>query len=128
MNDEVTIWVFAESEGAIASSGVDGERASADTGGSFAPSPSSVAQQVKGLLKKERVPLDAQALKRQMNGLMQVVGDLFRQAEQQTGMQLDEVSLSVEINAQGQIGIVGNGGKVGNSGGITMKFTRPPQS
>lgn len=128
MSDELEIWVFAETEGAIASLGVDGARVSEDTGGSFSPSPNRVAEGVKGLLKKKRVPLDAQALKSQMNGLMQVVGDLFRQSEHQTGMHLEEVSLTVEINAEGQIGIVGNGGKLGNSGGIAMKFTRPPQS
>jgi hypothetical protein len=44
-----------------------------------------------------------------------------------TGLQLDEVELSVEINAEGQLSIVGKGGKLGNSGGMTLKFMRPTQ-
>ena len=40
-------------------------------------------------------------------------------------MQLNEVTLSVEINGEGQVSLVGTGGKLGNKGGITLKFTRP---
>jgi hypothetical protein len=60
-----------------------------------------------------------------MDGLLNVVGELFGQADQQTGMKLNEVELSVEINAEGQVSLVGNGGKLGNTGGITLKFIRP---
>ena len=77
-------------------------------------------------LTKKRVPLDAAALKAQMAGLLKVVGDLFDQAEEQTGMRLNEVELSVEINAEGQVSLVGTGGSVANKGGITLKFARPP--
>jgi hypothetical protein len=52
-----------------------------------------------------------------------VVGDLFEQAEQKpNGMVLDEVELSVEINAEGQVSIMGSGGKLGSKGAITLKF------
>jgi hypothetical protein len=75
--------------------------------------------------KRKRVSLDALALKEQMGGLLSVIGDLFDQADQQTGMKLSEVELSVEINAEGQVSLVGTGGKLGNTGGITLKFIRP---
>jgi len=37
---------------------------------------------------------------------------------------LDEVELSVEINAQGQVSIMGNGGSLSDKGGIKLKFKR----
>ncbi|MBD1869323.1 hypothetical protein H6F95_18860 [Cyanobacteria bacterium FACHB-471] len=122
-----TIWVLVEKEEFIESSIIDGERSGEDTGGGYDCPPSVISDRVSRLFTKKRIPLDAQALKTQMNGLMQVVGDLFTQAEQNNGMCLDEVTLSVEVNAEGQIGLAGNGGKLGNTGGITMKFTRLPR-
>jgi hypothetical protein len=49
----------------------------------------------------------------------------FSQADASTGLRLDEVELSVEISAEGQLSIVGNGGKLGNTGGIkwTLFYT-----
>ncbi|MEO0406665.1 MAG: hypothetical protein AAF289_04870 [Cyanobacteria bacterium P01_A01_bin.135] len=98
-----------------------GSRSGEDIGGGFGP---TAAEQITKLVRK-RVPLDAAALKTQMNGLINVVGDIFAQADAQTGMQLSEVELSVEINGEGKVSIVGNGGKIANTGGITLKFTRP---
>jgi hypothetical protein len=61
-----------------------------------------------------------------MTSLLAVVNDLFTQADRTTGLQLQEVELSVDINAEGQISLVGNGGKLGNQGGIKLKLTRAP--
>jgi len=116
MAEEPTLWVVAEASDPDA---VSGERRSKDTGGQFR---SRAAETLRSLVR-QRVPVDAVALKAQMNGLLKVVGDLFEQAEQQTGMQLQEVELSVEINAAGQVSLVGTGGSIGNKGGITLKFT-----
>jgi hypothetical protein len=119
MSEESTIWIVAEE---ISESGsLSGARESVDTGGGFG---SRVTEKVTTIIHK-RVPIDALALKAQMGGLLKVVGDLFDQAEQQTGMKLSEVQLSVEINTEGQVSLVGSGGKVANKGGITLKFTRP---
>jgi hypothetical protein len=73
---------------------------------------------------RRRVPLDAKALKTQMSGLISVVGVLFTQTEQQPGMQLAEVELSVEINGEGQVSLIGMGGTIANKGGINLKFVR----
>jgi hypothetical protein len=60
-----------------------------------------------------------------MEGLIHVVSDLFTTAEARTGMQLDEVQLSVAISADGKVNILGmGGGGLANSGGITLKFIR----
>jgi hypothetical protein len=120
MSEESTIWIVAEE--ITESSNVSGARDSIDTGGGFGL---KVSEKVTSIFTKKRVPLDAVALKSQMSGLLKVVGDLFNQAEEQTGMKLSEVQLSVEINAEGQVSLVGNGGKLANKGGITLKFTRP---
>ncbi len=57
--------------------------------------------------------------------MLAIVNDLFSQADTSTGLRLDEVELSVGISAEGQLSLVGNGGKLGNTGGIKLKFTRP---
>lgn len=119
MSEESTIWIVAEE--ITESRNASGARDSIDTGGGFAL---KVSEKVTSIFTK-RVPLDAVALKSQMSGLLKVVGELFNQAEEQTGMQLSEVQLSVEINTEGQVSLVGSGGKLANKGGITLKFTRP---
>jgi hypothetical protein len=40
-------------------------------------------------------------------------------------LRLNEVSLTVEITAEGGLSILGAGSKLGGKGGITLKFTRP---
>lgn len=42
-------------------------------------------------------------------------------------VQLEEITLSVQVNAKGELSILGAGGEMGGSGGITLKFTRPKQ-
>jgi hypothetical protein len=59
-----------------------------------------------------------------MQGLLQVVGDVFDQASRQSGLQLDEIELAVEINAEGQVSLLGNGGKLADKGAIKLKFKR----
>ncbi len=69
-----------------------------------------------------------QKLEEEMGHLMQVVDRLFNRTQQQgnkkPGMQLDEIELSVEINGEGQISILGTGGKAGGKGAIKLKFKR----
>ncbi len=120
MSESSQIWIVTETETPAA---VEGERGIRDIGARFN---SNVADAVRALSRK-RTPVDAAMLKAQMNGLLKVVGELFEQAEQQTGMPLKEVELSVEINAEGKVSLVGSGGSIGNKGGITLKFA-PRQS
>lgn len=124
---EDTLWIVAgteEIEAVEEASDAEGRRSSRDASGGFGP-PRQVFEAAKVTVKRKRVPLDARALKAQMQGMISTVNELFDQATSQTGLQLNEVELSVEINAEGQVSLIGTGGKVSNKGGITLKFTRP---
>jgi hypothetical protein len=122
MADEAAqLWLVTEVETTETTEVVRGGRGGRDLGGSF--DSSRMAGQVKTIVR-QRIPLDAVALKTQMSGLLQVVGQVFDQANHQTGLQLDEVELSVEINAQGQVSIMGSGGSLGDKGAIKLKFKR----
>ncbi|WP_414579668.1 hypothetical protein [Anabaena sp. CCY 9402-a] len=61
-----------------------------------------------------------------MTHFLEVVGRLFNRAEQQAngGMQLDEIELSVEISAEGEVKLIGNGAKAGGKGAIKLVFRR----
>ena len=63
-----------------------------------------------------------------MRHFLQSVGRIFNDAERQTtqspGMRLDEIELSVEINGEGEVKLLGTGGKAGGKGAIKLKFKR----
>ena len=124
MAETISIVTETEITDAVVQEIIKGSRDSnTDTGGGFGPKKNPITQMV-GRVFKERKTLDATLLKQQMSGLLKVVGSLFEEAEQQTGMRLTEVELSVEISGEGEVSLVGNVAKVGNQGGITLKFTR----
>ena len=74
------------------------------------------------------VPVSTQKLEAEMTKFLQVVSKLFSHAEQQvnskSGLKLDEIEVSVEINGEGEVKLLGTGGKVGTKGGITLRFKR----
>ncbi|NJL62396.1 MAG: hypothetical protein HC903_11850 [Methylacidiphilales bacterium] len=78
------------------------------------------------------VQVDAEKLEQEMSRFLLVVDKVFTRAEQQTeaksgkksGMQLDEIELSVEINGEGQVKLLGSGTKAGGKGGIKLTFRR----
>lgn len=115
------IWFVVETEISRTVEDVQrGERAGEDIGGSFRQ---RVKEQISTFVE-ERVPLDAAALREQLNGLLKILGDVSDKASQQSGLQLDEVELAVEITGEGQVNILGNSGKLGNKGAIKLKFKR----
>ncbi|MBE8968021.1 hypothetical protein IQ277_17910 [Nostocales cyanobacterium LEGE 12452] len=74
------------------------------------------------------VKVSVSELEQKMCRFLQSVSCLFKQAEQQTihssGILLDEIVLSVEISGEGEIKLMGTGGKAGSKGAITLKFKR----
>lgn len=124
MIEENILWVVAETEVTTEKFEIDGRRSGEDVSGGFG-STKKAFEAAQTIIKRKRVSLDAKALKTQMENMLSVVDSLFEQANVQTSLQLKEIELSVEVNAEGQLSLVGNGGKLGNQGGITLKFIRP---
>lgn len=83
--------------------------------------------EVRARLALKEVELNVTDLERKMSSFLQMVSRLFQQAEQQvtsrSGLQLDEVELSVEIGGKGEIKLVA-GGEVSGKGAIKLKFRR----
>lgn len=76
----------------------------------------------------DAVKVSAQTLEENMTNFLQVVGRLFSRAEKQanvnSGLQLEEIELSVEISGEGQVKLIGNGAKAGGKGAIKLVFRR----
>ena len=68
--------------------------------------------------------ISAEDLKREIGNLLAVVGDVFDQARPEAGLSLEDVELSIEISSEGQISILGSGGKISGTGGIKLTFKR----
>ncbi len=73
-----------------------------------------------------RIPVKAEKLEQGVTDFLQVMGRVMRQARRTAGdlgeMELDEVELAVEVNGEGQLSLLGSGGKVGGKGAMTLKF------
>ena len=115
-----SLWFVTEIASAETVEVAEGSRSSEDVGGGFG---SSVVQQTRKSLT-QRVQVNVEDLKREIGNLLGVVGDVFDQARDETGMSLEEVELSIEVSSEGQISILGSGGKIGGSGGIKLSFKR----
>ena len=76
--------------------------------------------------------LNVAELELRMAGFLGMVSRIFRTAERETqrttGMSLDEIELSVEIGAEGEIRLIGSGAKASGKGAIKLKFKRNKES
>ena len=70
------------------------------------------------------VQVGVENLQANMSEFLGLVGDLFQQAEQNSGMKLDEVELSVEITGNGEVKLIGSGIGLEAKGAIKLKFKR----
>lgn len=83
------------------------------------------------LIRQHRVPVSAEKLRQEVTNFLSVIGQVFQQAQQSassfSGVELDEIELSVEVNGEGQLSLLGSGGKVGGKGAMKLKFklTKP---
>ena len=70
----------------------------------------------------------AEALATQMSQFMRVISRVFAEAQKQTvpdsGLQLDEIKLAVEISGKGEIKLMGTGVETSGKGAIELKFKR----
>ena len=118
---ERTIWIVTEATPESPEE-IEGERWGRDTGGGFGTTRGPSKQQP----APRALPVSFETLKQNAGDFLDMVGELFDRAERQQspGMKLDEVELAVEINGEGQLSLLGTGGKVGGKGAITLKFKR----
>ena len=114
-----TIWVISRET--PETSTFDGSRSSEDTGGLL----DDTTYEEGDIVSTQRRSVEVDKLKREMKDFLQAMREILDEAEQpESKMQLNEVELSVEINGQGQIGLLGIGGQIGGKGAMTLKFKR----
>lgn len=130
VEEPITEEVITESER-------DGTRdGSRDTGGGWGTEPrrsrvDAINQFRERVVTRQRIGVDSGKLKSQLQDLVATVNELFDVnqpnpiTEPAPGLQLEEITLSVQVNAKGELSILGTGGEIGGSGGITLKFARP---
>jgi hypothetical protein len=118
--EQGSLWFVTEVAATETVEVTEGGRSSEDVGGGFG---SSLVQQTRKSLS-QRVQINADDLKREIGNLLAVVGDVFDQARSEVGLSLEEVELSIEVSSEGQISILGSGGKIGGTGGIKLSFKR----
>lgn len=97
----------------------DGTRGSEDVGGGFG------VRHDGGLFRS--ITLSADGLRDQVSNLIEVVQYVFSHTLDKPSLALDQIELSVEISSEGQISILGTGGKAGGRGAIKLVFKRPSQ-
>ena len=116
------LWFVTDVETSETVKVVEGGRSSEDTGGGFG---SSAVQAVRKSLT-QRVQISAEDLKQQISHLTGVIGDVFDQCSNEAALRLDQVELSIEVSSEGQVSILGSGGKLEGKGGIKLSFKRKP--
>jgi ribosomal protein L9 len=105
-----------------------GARSSGDRGGLLGTQTTEeiVVSRKKDELVITRRKVEVTKLKEEMKGFLQAMREMLDEADQpDSKLQLNEVELSVEVNGEGQISLLGiGGGKVGGKGAMTFKFKR----
>lgn len=96
-----------------------GARSGDDIGGGFGPRPDGAAFRL--------VRVGAEGLRAQVGNLLDVVAYVFDQASEQSAVSLEQIELSIEISSEGQVSIMGTGGKAGSRGAIKLVFKRGKQ-
>ncbi|NJN91112.1 MAG: hypothetical protein HC833_18265 [Leptolyngbyaceae cyanobacterium RM1_406_9] len=101
---------------------------SGDRGGTTARNPFD--QPMPPSLSGDRpgIPVPVEKLEKGVADFLDTMGRVLKQAQAKAqeigGMELDEIELSVEVNGEGQLSLLGSGTKVGGSGALTLKFKR----
>ncbi|HEY9667202.1 MAG TPA: hypothetical protein V6C91_10380 [Coleofasciculaceae cyanobacterium] len=115
-----TIWVIVDETPQTIDN--DGSRSGTSPGNPWIKGTDSAVQATKA------VKVSTQKLEAEMSKFLQVVNGVFNRAQQQvnqqSGLKLDEIELSVEITGEGEVKLLGTGGKAATKGGITLRFKR----
>lgn len=120
------IWIITEEVPETSTPG--GSRGGNDVGGVLGTETTEeiVVTKRQGEVVITKRKVEVSKLKGEMRKFLQAMSETLEEAENvNSKMQLDEVELSVEINGEGQIGLIGFGsGKAGGKGAMTFKFKR----
>lgn len=75
-----------------------------------------------------RVAVSAEKLEQGLRDFLRVTGRVLRHsidsAGDLVGMELEEIEVTVEVNAEGEISLMGSGVKTGGKGAMTLKFKK----
>jgi hypothetical protein len=130
MENPNSIWIVTDDTPKI--SIPDGKKGGNNRSGDWGETTTTPEQKI----VENAVQVDAEKLEQEMSRFLLVVDKVFTSAEQQTqakpgaksGIQLDEIELTVEINGEGQVKLLGSGIKAGGKGGIKLTFKRKPEN
>jgi len=82
--------------------------------------------------RTQRTPVSTDALEQNMSSFLSRMGRVLSRARQSAaevaGMELEEIVLSVEVSGEGQVNLLGTGGRLGTSGGMTLTFRAKPST
>lgn len=110
----------------------DGSRGDTSRDWSLQPSPYETSPERiskgGGASKAGRIPVPAAKLEQGLKQFLAVMGRALRQGMESAGdglgMELEEVELTVEVNGEGEVSLMGSGVKAGSKGSMTLKFKK----
>ena len=119
MADDV-IWIVTDET--PVNTGISGQKNAQDTGNPYADLEENLVVRP----PRKGIPVAAEKLERGMSEFVEIMGRVLKHTRESTkaldGMTLDEIELSVEVNGEGQLSLLGMGGKAGAKGAMTLKF------
>lgn len=79
-----------------------------------------------GRMVERRAQISPDTLKQNLNKFLDSMGGAMAGIPGTlAGFELDEIELSLEVGAEGEIGLLGTGGKLSGKGSITLKLKKP---
>lgn len=79
-----------------------------------------------GRLIERRAEISPEKLKKNLASFLDSMGSAMAGVPDfLAGYKLEEIELSLEIGAEGEIGLLGTGGKLSGKGSITLKLKKP---
>jgi hypothetical protein len=139
--DTISVTTYAEPEPIAATDLPDGGKGAISTVPGWGSKTDILEDLSSGRMRLVRREIPVDTIERELQKLIDLMNRIFSQAEQSAEnkstaepivtatvdkkrLQLNEVSLAVEITADGGLSILGTGGKLGGKGGITLKFSK----
>ena len=99
-----------------------GKRSSEDIGGRLDFEAESPSEEI-ALSSFEEVSVPVEKLKQEMKSFLRAIDYIVSEAQQpQSNLELEELTLSVQINSEGGFKLLGMGGKAGAMGAMQLKF------